>query len=110
MQSPKIMFPFFTLIIFLLTAPSCGAVPSEKNICLLQSNIDKAVLLSTEELIKKFDTFSFVDTRSRVEYEVIHISGASHVSVETMVPEDLSRLLKQTGEDKRIVLYCNGGL
>ena len=107
MQPRKSLFP---LVIFLLIALPCGATQSEKNICLLEGNIDKAVLLSTEELIAKFDTFSFVDTRSRIEYDVIHIDGASHISVETLMQEDLSRLLAQAGDDKKIVLYCNGGL
>lgn len=47
-----------------------------------------------------------IDCRSRFEYDVLHMENAVHIPVDTMVREDLQRLLIKDPA-KAVVFYCN---
>jgi predicted sulfurtransferase len=63
--------------------------------------------INTGQFAALYDHAIVVDTRSRLEYDVLHIKNAVHIPSGTMVAEDLERLLKQYPH-KPIVFYCNG--
>lgn len=63
--------------------------------------------INTDQFAALYDHSIVVDTRSRLEYDVLHIKNAVHVPSGTMVGEDLERLLRQYPH-KPIVFYCNG--
>lgn len=48
-----------------------------------------------------------VDVRSRYEYEILHIKGAKHISLQSKTFIEEVREL-QAGQGKPVVFYCNG--
>jgi rhodanese-related sulfurtransferase len=64
--------------------------------------------ITTEELAHGIGESLVVDVRSRFEYTVMHIEGASHLDLSA--PDFLGKLAAATGDDKSksIVTYCNG--
>jgi len=63
--------------------------------------------INTSEFASLYDHAIVVDSRSRLEYDVLHIKNAVHIPAGTMVGEDLDRLLEQSPH-RPIVFYCNG--
>lgn len=106
---PRLLFFSIVLLLTGLLANTAGW--AAKDICLLPSPIDPAALISTAQLQESPERFLFVDMRSRLEYEVLHIAGARHAHVVTLQKSDLQRALAEAAkEGKTVVLYCNGGL
>ncbi len=63
--------------------------------------------LSLEQLHARLDEVNTVDVRSAFEYKTLHISGASNIPLAD--PEFAAKLAElRAGNDKDIVVYCNG--
>lgn len=63
--------------------------------------------INTDEFASLYDHAIVIDSRSRLEYDVLHISNAVHIPASTMVAEDLQRLRGQYPH-RPIIFYCNG--
>ena len=63
--------------------------------------------METGELAEMLDNAVVVDSRNRLEFEVVHIRGAHHVDVGNMTSDGLLAL--RSRQDARpLVFYCNG--
>ena len=62
--------------------------------------------VTTAELVEIYDLVVPVDCRSRLEFNVLHMKGAVHIPVGTMVKEDIFRV-KQYSPGKILLFYCN---
>lgn len=51
------------------------------------------------------DKFAFIDTRTRAQYDVLHIKGASHIDWRQILDNK-----DQVPSDRPVILYCNTGL
>jgi len=60
------------------------------------------------ELVGAFDDVLIVDSRSRFEYETLHILGAEHVSFGDQAFVEKVRELRKANPGKSMVFYCNG--
>jgi rhodanese-related sulfurtransferase len=66
--------------------------------------------ISTEELFKDYQAGNvvIVDVRSKIEYDVIHPKGASHIPVADILFVKSVQDLVAKNPGKKIVFYCNG--
>ncbi|OGR30750.1 MAG: hypothetical protein A2091_07435 [Desulfuromonadales bacterium GWD2_61_12] len=64
--------------------------------------------ISTDDLAAKYDSATIVDVRSKMEFEVIHVSKALYIPVSTA--DFLKLLEKKTDKSGKspLVFYCNG--
>ncbi len=88
------------LLVFFCCFEFCCAAP------FLESHAQEGHL-DGPALDEIFDLAYLIDTRSRFEYDILHMKNAIHVPVATMVREDLERLRKRNPR-RAIVFYCNG--
>jgi rhodanese-related sulfurtransferase len=64
--------------------------------------------MTTEALYRDYQKTIIVDVRSKIEYDVIHISKAVHVPVTTaMFVKDMEKVRAKEGSNP-IAFYCNG--
>ena len=87
----------------LLAAPESGRI--DENFPLREKfpglkYVTPADLVTWEDAI-------IVDVRNVIEYDVIHVSGCSHIDVEKMKRDDLLALRAADGK-RPLVFYCNG--
>ncbi|MDH4162205.1 MAG: rhodanese-like domain-containing protein [Nitrospirota bacterium] len=74
----------------------------------LRAKFPKVKYMTTEELNLGYKKTIIVDVRSKIEYDVIHISKAVHVPVSTAnFTKDLAAVRAADGPDP-IAFYCNG--
>lgn len=72
-----------------------------------QSQARQINYIPASKIANQIDKLHIIDTRSRLEFNMLHIKGATHIPVGTMMKEDLERVL---ASDPRapLVFYCNG--
>lgn len=78
----------------------------------LRKDYPNVPTISSEELFKEYQTGNavIVDTRSQIEFDVIHIKGAVHEPVtQVNFTKNIERLA-QKHPGKKFVFYCNGTL
>jgi len=93
----------FLSVVFLSIAATCLADPF-----VLRPKFPKVKPLTQGDLAAKYDQAIIVDVRSKMEYDVIHITKAKHIP---MGKADFLALLEKTRaktESAPLALYCNG--
>ena len=74
----------------------------------LRAKYPKAETMTTETLYRDYQKTIIVDVRSKIEYDVIHISKAIHVPVSTaMFVKDMEKVRAKEGTNPA-AFYCNG--
>lgn len=63
--------------------------------------------IPANKLAKLVGKAHIIDTRSRLEFSMLHIRGAVHIPVGTMMKEDLARVLA-SDPLQPMIFYCNG--
>ena len=95
----------YSLLILLLVSTGLHSVfaedfPGRK----IYQNVE---IYSTEQLAKSLNDVNVVDTRSRYEYDVLHINEAYHIALNSR--DFITKLLALKNKNhKPIVFYCNG--
>ncbi|RJQ55437.1 MAG: rhodanese-like domain-containing protein [Nitrospiraceae bacterium] len=102
----KILFTLFVFFAYFLQAASSFGdhTPDDYPLRYLYPALTP---ISTDELAAIFSEAVIIDSRSRLEYEVIHIKGAFNLLVGEMTEADLLDLRDKNG-GKPLVFYCNG--
>ena len=90
--------PFCLLVCLLVLAGGSSAVAG-----------DHIRYIPASKLAKIITKAHIIDTRSRLEYNMLHIRGAVHIPVGTMMKEDLERVVARDPL-LPLVFYCNGYL
>lgn len=100
------MFKFAraTLFVAAFTAV-CASLPAQDAFP-LRKKYPQLKPISTAELAK-LDKAIIVDARNNVEYDVLHMEGATNILVGKMKKRHLSKLRKQH-PNSPLVFYCNG--
>lgn len=103
------MKPFIISISIILTTTCSFVTPSLAGEGYPLRNIFPAInTISTEILHDKYDDVVIVDVRSKLEYDVIHISKALHIPVaDRTFIRDLEKAVGKEGK-MPTVFYCNG--
>ncbi len=70
------------------------------------SEADRVRYIHADRLAKQLEQSHIIDTRSRLEYAMLHIKGATHIPVGTMMKDDLQRILSKNPLQP-LVFYCN---
>ncbi len=65
-----------------------------------------AEVISTADLVKRFDGVVVIDVRSKYEYDTLHIKGAVNIPLERLFTDQIVKLRAQ--HNKPFVFYCNG--
>ncbi len=63
--------------------------------------------IETAELSSIYNNTIIIDTRNKMEYEVIHMDGATNILVGRMTEGNLLTLRQKSGK-KQLIFYCNG--
>ncbi|MBW3696656.1 rhodanese-like domain-containing protein [Vibrio sp. T187] len=63
-------------------------------------------VIEVEQLRKQYDDVVIIDVRSKLEYDVIHISKAINVTMSNLGFEEKAKNLAKKGS--KLVVYCNG--
>ncbi len=72
----------------------------------LRATYPDVTTISTADLMSQYASSTIVDTRSEVEFSIIHIAKALHVPVSK--PHFIATLEAQVPKDVSVVFYCNG--
>lgn len=73
----------------------------------LREKFPDVATISTAELHQRYSEFTIIDTRSRFEYDTVHINKAARVPISS---KNFIKLLSKEAPDKstQIAFYCNG--
>jgi len=73
----------------------------------LRSKFQEVKVLSKANLKKRFDDLTIIDVRSKLEYDIMHIASAKHISISRIdFEQKLASFIKNRSTE--IAFYCNG--
>jgi hypothetical protein len=98
----------FSSSVTLLMADSRNKYLSGAKCVRSQLDIIKAATISTEKMAELFERSFIIDSRSTIEYNIIHIADAYHIPASTMILSDMKRI-RAHDSNVPIIFYCNGG-
>lgn len=97
---PSIIFFVLTSLFFMSFAKAADDFP-------VRSKYPHVSTIALEDLYKKRNSYTIVDTRSKYEYSVLHIRNAINIPLSSF---DFTTKVSKLYADKKktIVFYCNG--
>ncbi len=99
---------YFTINFVLILLALCSiSIASGNKDFPLRDNYPNLTSISGEKLNDIFSEAIIIDTRNKVEYNVIHIKGATNILVGKMKKKDLLEL-RELESSTPIIFYCNG--
>ncbi len=104
MKSPtkRISLLFFVILpLFSFSALATENFP-------LRAKYQDVPVISTEELNKDYEKVIIVDTRSKFEYDVVHVNNAKFNPVSNILFENRLKKIRDKNGAQKLVFYCNG--
>jgi|GEM_PF-332189 len=97
---PSIIFFILTNLFFMSFAKAADDFP-------VRSKYPHVSTIALDDLYKKRNSYTIIDTRSKYEYSVLHIKNAVNIPLSSF---DFTSQVSKLYADKRktIVFYCNG--
>lgn len=74
----------------------------------LRAKYKDVPVISTEDLRKDYQKVIIVDTRSKFEYDVVHVNNAKFNPVSNILFESRLKKLRDKDGAQKLVFYCNG--
>jgi rhodanese-related sulfurtransferase len=93
----------FMLVLSGLVHPLANAANEEYP---LRVRYPDVLIMSTDDLTKRFNEVLVIDVRSKYEYDTLHIKDAVNVPLTTGFGQKMEQL--RAKNDKPFVFYCNG--
>ncbi len=95
-------------IAFLFTLSGLATIVAADDDFPLREKYPKVKVIATEDLAAKYDDTIIVDVRSTMEFDVAHVTKATHVSISKVTfVSDLEKVRTKNGTTP-IAFYCNG--
>ena len=95
-------------IALLFTLSGLGTAVAADDDFPLRAKYPEVKVISTEDMVARYDDTIIVDVRSTMEFDVAHVAKAAHVSVsKATFSSDLEKVRSKNGTTP-VAFYCNG--